>query len=139
MNTLCDNPAQSMIPIVEAFLYQDTVGVGTASELRAASSGEASEEKAATADKIARVRDEEMSSIIAKAAAEGLAQGERQAVARLEKDLEQERKRVADTILEFQRQRTQKLRLSWFTWRWRSLPRSCIVNRKLTGWWSPDW
>ena|ERR1700683_540024 len=106
MNTLGDNPAQSMIPIVEAFLYQDTVGVGTASELRAASSGEPGEEKAAKADKIARVRDEEMSSIIAKAAAEGLAQGERQAVARLEKDLEQERKRVADTIVEFQRQRT---------------------------------
>jgi flagellar biosynthesis/type III secretory pathway protein FliH len=106
MNTLCDNPSQSMIPVVEAFLYHDTVGVGTASELRAASGGEAGEEKAAKADKTARLSPEEMSSIIAKAAAEGLAQGERQAVARLEKDLEQERKRVADTIVEFQRQRT---------------------------------
>jgi flagellar assembly protein FliH len=106
MNTLCDNPSQSMIPVVEAFLYQNTVGAGTASELRAASSREVGEEKAAQADKTARVSQEEMSSIIAKAAAEGLAQGERQAVARLEKDLEQERKRVADTIVEFQRQRT---------------------------------
>jgi flagellar assembly protein FliH len=106
MNTLCENPSQSMIPVVEAFLYQDTVGVGTASELRAASSREAGEEKAAQADKTARVSQEEMSSIVAKAAAEGIAQGERQAAARLEKDLEQERKRVADTIIEFQRQRT---------------------------------
>jgi flagellar assembly protein FliH len=103
---LCDNPSQSMIPVVEAFLYLDTVGVGAASELRAASSGEAGEEKAAQADKTARVSQEEMSSIVAKATAEGIAQGERQAAARLEKDLEQERRRVADTIVEFQRQRT---------------------------------
>jgi flagellar assembly protein FliH len=95
-----------MIPVVEAFLYLDTVGVGAASELRAASSGEAGEEKAAQADKTARVSQEEMSSIVAKATAEGIAQGERQAAARLEKDLEQERRRVADTIVEFQRQRT---------------------------------
>jgi len=106
MNMLCDNPSQSMIPVVEAFLYLDTVGVGAASELRAASSGEAGEEKAAQADKTARVSQEEMSSIVAKATAEGIAQGERQAAARLEKDLEQERRRVADTIVEFQRQRT---------------------------------
>jgi flagellar biosynthesis/type III secretory pathway protein FliH len=106
MNTLFEHPSPSMIPVVEAFLYLDTVGMGTASELRAASSGEAGEEKAATADKTARVSQEEMSSAIAKAAAEGLAQGERQALARHENDLEQERKRVADTIVEFQRQRT---------------------------------
>lgn len=105
MNTLCDNPSESMIPVVEAFLYQDTVGVRTASELRAASSEEAGEEKVARGDKTARVSQEEMSSIIAKAVAEGFAQGERQAVARLEKDLEQERRRVADTIVEIQRQR----------------------------------
>jgi flagellar biosynthesis/type III secretory pathway protein FliH len=106
MNMLCDHPSQSMIPVVEAFLYLDTVGVGAASELRAASSGEAGEEKAAQADKTARVSQEEMSSIVAKATQEGIAQGEQQAAARLEKDLEQERRRVADTIVEFQRQRT---------------------------------
>ena len=106
MNTLFEHPSPSMIPVVEAFLYLDTVGMGTAAELRAASSGEAGEEKAATADKTARLSQEEMSALIAKAAAEGLAQGERQALARHENDLEQERKRVADTIVEFQRQRT---------------------------------
>jgi flagellar biosynthesis/type III secretory pathway protein FliH len=106
MNTLCDNLSQSMIPVVEAFLYQDTVGAGMASRLGAASSGEAGEEKAAKADKTARASQEEMSSAIAKAAAEGFAQGERQAGARHENDLEQERKRLADTIVEFQSQRT---------------------------------
>jgi flagellar assembly protein FliH len=106
MNTLFDSPAESMTPVVEAFLYQHTVGVGTASQLRAASFGEAGEEKDAKADMTARISQEEMSSMIAKAAAEGSAQGERKAVARLELELEQERKRVADTIVEFQRQRT---------------------------------
>jgi flagellar assembly protein FliH len=109
MNTLYDNPAERMNPVVEAFLYQDTAGLGMASSLRAASFAEAGEENAVKTDKTdktERVSPEEMSSLIAKAAAEGLAQGERQARARLEEDLGRERKRVADTIIEFQRQST---------------------------------
>jgi flagellar assembly protein FliH len=106
MNTLYDNPAERMNPVVEAFLYQDTAGPGMASGLRAASFAEAGEENAVKTDKTERVSPEEMSSLIAKAAAEGLAQGERQAGARLEVDLGRERKRVADTIIEFQRQST---------------------------------
>lgn len=106
MNTLYDNPAERMNPVVEAFLYQDTAGLGMASGLRAASFAEAGEENAVKTDKTERVSPEEMSSLIAKAAAEGLAQGERQAGARLEEDLGRERKRVADTIIEFQRQST---------------------------------
>jgi flagellar assembly protein FliH len=105
MNTSCDDTAQSIIPVVEAFLYHDTGGAEMASDLRAASFGEAGEERSPKADKTARISPEEMARLIAKAGAEGLAQGESQEAARLDGDLGRERKRVADTILEFQGQR----------------------------------
>jgi flagellar assembly protein FliH len=68
--------------------------------------GEPGQEKTAKADRTARTGQEEMSRLTSEARAEGLAEGERQAAARLEEEMVGERKRVADLILEFQKQRT---------------------------------
>jgi flagellar assembly protein FliH len=106
MNMSYDDTSESVMPIVENFQYHDTVGPEMSSDLRPAPFGEVGVDRAPKTDKTVRNNQEETSRLIAQAGAEGLAQGERQATARLEEELGRERKRVADTILEFQRQHT---------------------------------
>jgi flagellar assembly protein FliH len=101
---LYDDTAESAIPRVEAFPYHDMFGSQVASNLSAVHPGKPGEIEAAHADKIARFPREEMSRLISEARTEGLAEGRGQAAARFEEDLAQERKRVADLVLVFQRQ-----------------------------------
>jgi flagellar assembly protein FliH len=68
--------------------------------------GQSGEEKTEKADKMPRISQEEISRLVSEAHAEGLAQGGRQAAVCFEEELAQERKRVADLLLEFQRQRS---------------------------------
>jgi flagellar assembly protein FliH len=100
-----DDTADTAMPVVEAFLYQDTFSPPVHSDLPVVNSGQPPQEKA-KADKSPRISPEEISRLISEAHAEGLAQGERQAAVRFDEELARERKRVADLILDFQRQRT---------------------------------
>jgi flagellar biosynthesis/type III secretory pathway protein FliH len=105
MSTSFENPADSVSPVVEAFLYHDTVGSQVGADAPVVPPGQSGEEKTEKTDKAARISQEEISRLITEAHAEGLAQGGRQAAIRLEEELARERKRVADLLLEFQRQR----------------------------------
>jgi flagellar assembly protein FliH len=105
MNTLYDNPGNSVIPVVEAFSYHDTSGAQIPPEVRSVCAGQPSEEKTAKPDKGPRVSQEEISRLVSEAHAAGLALGERQSAAHFDEALARERKRVADLILEFQQQR----------------------------------
>lgn len=105
MSTSYDNSADGVSPMVESFLYHDTLRPQAASDMSAVSLGQPGEEKTAKADKAPRISQEEISRLISEAHAEGIAQGGREAAARFEEELARERKRVADLILDFQRQR----------------------------------
>ena len=105
MNTLFDEPAGRIPTVVEAFPYYDTFGPPLTLELSAVSHAEPGQESTAKVDRATRIGPEEISRLTSQARAEGLAEGERQA-ARLGEELAGERKRVADSILEFQNQRT---------------------------------
>jgi flagellar biosynthesis/type III secretory pathway protein FliH len=105
MNTLCNDLTDRIHPVVEAFLYCDTLGPPMASQLPA-EAVEPGQDKGSKGDKAARISQEEMSRLTSAARVEGFAEGERQSAARLEEELSQERKRVADSIAEFQQQRT---------------------------------
>jgi flagellar assembly protein FliH len=105
MSTLYDDPADDVVHVVETFPYQDTLGPQMAVDLRAVFPGQPSDEKPATTDKSPRLSQEEIARLISEAHAQGLAQGGSQAAARFEEELAQERKRVTDLTLEFQRQR----------------------------------
>jgi flagellar assembly protein FliH len=105
MSTSYDGTAESMNPVIEAFLYHDTFGSLAPSDTTAVSPGQSGEEKPTKADTTSRVSPEEMSRLIAEAHADGLAQGGRQAAARFEEELAQERKRVVDLLVQFQQQR----------------------------------
>src|SRR5271166_3430171 len=98
--------AESGSPAVQAFLYQDTFGAKTSPEVEAVPEGQAETEKTAKADKAPRISQEEISRLVSEAHAAGLELGGHQAAARFEEELARERKRVADLILEFQRQRS---------------------------------
>ena len=102
MNTLCNDLTDRINPVVEAFLYCDTLGPPLVSHLPAVAV-EPGQDKGS---KAARISQEEMSRLTSAARVEGFAEGERQSAARLEEELSQERKRVADSISEFQQQRT---------------------------------
>jgi flagellar assembly protein FliH len=106
MSTSYNNPAESGSPAVQAFLYQDTFGSKESPDIGAAPEGQAGMEKPAKADNAPRISQEEISRLVAEAHAAGLQVGERQATARFQEELARERKRVADVILEFQRQRS---------------------------------
>ncbi len=103
MSSLYDDTAESLISSVEAFPYHDTFGSIASSDLVPAFAGDLSELKVANAGK--RMSEEQISRLIAEARAEGITQGERQTAAHFQEELAQERKRVADSVLEFQRQR----------------------------------
>jgi flagellar biosynthesis/type III secretory pathway protein FliH len=105
MSTSFDNTADSVSPVVEAFLYHDTFGPHAVPDMTAASPGQPEDEKAAKADKTPRISKEEISRLVSEAHAAGLAAGESQAAARFQEELARERQRVADLLLDFQRQR----------------------------------
>jgi flagellar assembly protein FliH len=105
MNTLYNDPIDSMNPVVEAFLYFDTGGPPLVSPLPSGTAAESGQDKTSKADKTARIPQEEMSRLTAEARAAGVEEGERLAAARLGEDLSRERKRVAALLLEFQEQR----------------------------------
>ena len=106
MNTLYNEPADSIKPIVETFLYHDAFGLPLASHLPDQGQTEPGQEKPSEIGKAMRSTAEEVSRLTSEARVEGMAEGERQSAVRLEEQLSRERKRVADLILEFQRQRT---------------------------------
>ncbi len=107
MSTSYNNPAESGGPAVQAFLYQDTFGPIASPDIAApAPEGQAAAEKTAKVDQPPRISQEEISRLVSEAHAAGLELGERQATARFEAELARERKRVADVITEFQRQRS---------------------------------
>jgi len=105
MNTLYDNSADSVIPMVESFPYQDTLGPKIPGDMRTATAGQPVEEKPSKNDKGPRITQEEISRLVTQAHAEGLALGGSQATARFEEELDRERKRLTDLIVEFQQQR----------------------------------
>lgn len=101
MNTLYNDPIDSIDSVVEAFLYFDTGGPPLASQ----SPPTVPAEPGPKADKAARISQDEMSRLTAEARAGGIEEGERRATARLEEELSRERKRITDLLLEFQDQR----------------------------------
>jgi flagellar assembly protein FliH len=105
MNTSYNNPAESS-PVVQAFRYQDTFAPCASPEIAPPSEVQGGIEKSAKPDNAPRISQEEISRLVAEAHAAGLEAGGRQAAARFEEELARERKRVADVILEFQRQRS---------------------------------
>ena len=90
--------------MVQTFSYQDTRWPLAASDPRAVPAGPP-EEKTAKADNAPRISQEEISRLVSEAHAHGLEQGRSEAAARFEGELERERKRVAELVLEFQQQR----------------------------------
>jgi flagellar assembly protein FliH len=105
MNTLYNDPIDSINPVVEAFLYFDTGGPPLASLPPPGAAAAPGQDPLQLADKAARISQEEMSRLTAQARAGGIEEGERLAAARLEQELSLERKRIADLLLEFQDQR----------------------------------
>ncbi len=105
MSTLSDSIAENWTPAVEEFLYQDTDGRRGTSSGPAMSPDGKSKEKIGENNKLGHIPQEEISRLISEAHAEGVAQGERQAAAQFGAELERERKRLAELVVEFQRQR----------------------------------
>ncbi len=105
-----NDPGERMMPLVETFQYHDTFGPPTTSEMPPMlpvqnNNNNNDEEKIAIPVRPVHISSQpDMTPLIAEAHAQGLAQGIRQATARFEEDLAQERKRVADLIHGFQRQ-----------------------------------
>jgi flagellar assembly protein FliH len=106
MSTSYNNPAESGRPAVQAFLYQDTFGPKASPDIAPEPEAQAAAEKTVKVDQPPRISQEEISRLVAEAHAAGLELGERQAATRFEAELARERKRVADVIAEFQRQRS---------------------------------
>jgi flagellar assembly protein FliH len=89
---------------VESFLYQDTSG-GQAVTNDAFARGGAQGAKAKKADDVPRISETEISRMVLEARAEGLREGEKNAKAALEAEAEETRKKLAQLLMEFQRER----------------------------------
>lgn len=89
---------------VESFLYQDTSG-GQAVTNDALSRGSAQGAKAKKADDVPRISETEISRMVLEARAEGLREGEKNAKAALEAEAQETRKKLAQLLTEFQRER----------------------------------
>ena len=107
MSTSYDRRPGLPTPEIEAFVYQDIVGgpggAATPTEPRPEPQGA----KTSQADNVPRISEEEISRLVSEARAEGMAEGVRQAEARLRDDVAKERERIAGAIRDFQRQRTE--------------------------------
>jgi flagellar assembly protein FliH len=89
---------------VESFLYQDTSSEQTAAHDGAARSG-AQAAKAKKADDVPRISDAELSRMVLEARAEGLREGEKNAKAALEAETLEGRKKLAQLLGDFKRER----------------------------------
>lgn len=107
MNTSYDDTTGGIVPVVEAFSYNDTFGLQASSDMPLTGLEEPAGGVAANADSASGITKEEMACFISEARAEGVAQGLSQAAARFEEGLAQERKRLAALIVDFQRQRAE--------------------------------
>lgn len=103
MNTSYDHAGENAIPVVETFMYRDTVGSQPASTPPGMLLGESPREN--KADNPGSLSQKDLPRLLSEAHAEGVAQGERQTAARLEQEVAQERKRVVELAIEFQKQR----------------------------------
>jgi flagellar assembly protein FliH len=113
MSMSFDDGGEAVMPLVETFQYHDTFGPPTPilpdpPDVVPVQKIEEkkSEEKITPATTPAYLSPQEVSHLVAETHAQGLAQGTRQAAARYEEEVAQERKRVAGLISEFQRQRS---------------------------------
>ncbi len=106
MSMLSDDSVDIVNLSVEAFSYQDTNGMKVTSPTSATHLEETSGDKAGSSDKGPHITQEEISRLISQAHSEGLAQGEKQAAVRFGEELAKERKRVAGSLKDFEKQCT---------------------------------
>jgi flagellar assembly protein FliH len=104
MNMSYDDTSSPTMPLVEAFRYHDTFGPPMTVDIPAAEPGRNGDEKILRAVAPAQSSQQEMTRLIAEAHAQGVAHGSRQAAVRFDEEVAQERKRIADLVVEFQRQ-----------------------------------
>jgi flagellar assembly protein FliH len=89
---------------VESFLYQDTSG-GQAVTNDGFTRGSTQGVKSKKADDVPRISETEISRLVLEARAEGLREGEKNAKAVLEAEAQETRKKLAQLLTEFQRER----------------------------------
>ena len=105
MNLSSSDPQKALsTEEVESFLYQDTSD-GQAVTNDTVSRGKTQPAKAKKADDVPRISETELSRIVLEARAEGLREGERNAKAALEAEVNETRKKLVQLLAEFQRER----------------------------------
>jgi flagellar assembly protein FliH len=105
MSTLYDDTTHPVVPLVEAFRYNDTSGPQSAQDRVVLHAGEPAQSTNAVPLKGAFITEESVPRRISEAHAKGVTQGARQAATHFEAELGRERKQVADLVAQFQRQR----------------------------------
>ncbi|HWF90932.1 MAG TPA: FliH/SctL family protein [Terriglobales bacterium] len=105
MSSLSDkSPSPLIIQDVEAFLYEDTSGQPAAAHEHSIKMSAVSS-KAAKAEDVPRISELEMARIVSESRAEGLREGEKNAKSALEAEAAEGRKKLAQSLSEFQRER----------------------------------
>jgi flagellar biosynthesis/type III secretory pathway protein FliH len=109
MSMSYNDPGERMMPLVETFQYHDTFGPPMTSDMPPVlpvqnNDNNNDEEKTVVPVRPVHISQPDMTPLVAEAHARGLELGIRQATARFEEELAQERKRVADLIHGFQGQ-----------------------------------
>ena len=105
MNSLSNkSPNPLIIQDVEAFLYEDTSDqrVGTHEPLTSTGAHPA---KAKKPDDVPRISEPEIARIVTESRLEGIHEGEKNAKAAFDAEVAEERKRLAQSLVEFQRER----------------------------------
>jgi flagellar assembly protein FliH len=87
---------------VEAFVYQDPSGEATPAA--APKQAEEKTKDAPSLDRTPRVSEQDFSRLLADARTEGIAEGERRALASIDEALAKERNRIADMVAAFQKE-----------------------------------
>ena len=105
-STSYDGAASRLTAAVESFVYRDALG-NPISPGGADTSREPRDAHSPKSDNVPRVSQEEIARLISEARTQALAEGARQAAARFEPEVAQERERVAEALSEFQQQREQ--------------------------------
>lgn len=90
---------------VEAFVYQDPNGPTLTPEAKPAP--EQQPKETPNADRVPRISEQDLSRLLADARAEGIAEGERRALAGIDETLVQERKRIADLVAAFYKEQAE--------------------------------
>jgi flagellar assembly protein FliH len=90
---------------VEAFVYQDPDGTLPSPETKPVP--EQSPKEVASADLGSRMSEQELGRLLASARAEGIAEGECRVRAEVDEMMAQERKRIADMVIAFQKEQTE--------------------------------